>query len=95
MQIKTSFLTMIILAISAILVACGGESGSTSVADGEMQAQQSYEWKLVTTWPKNFPGLGEAPETLLIWLKKCRMAGCESGFMALVKLFLRLRFLMQ
>jgi len=63
MQIKTSFLTTIILAISAILVACGGESGSTSVADGEMQAQQSYEWKLVTTWPKNFPGLGEAPET--------------------------------
>ena len=27
-------------------------------------AQQTYEWKLVTTWPKNFPGLGVAPERL-------------------------------
>jgi len=24
--------------------------------------QQVYRWKLVTTWPKNFPGLGSAPE---------------------------------
>ncbi len=23
-----------------------------------------YEWTLVTTWPKNFPGLGAAPENL-------------------------------
>jgi len=27
------------------------------------QVQQRYEWKLVTSWPKNFPGLGKAPET--------------------------------
>ncbi|BDY06274.1 TRAP transporter substrate-binding protein DctP [Ferrimonas sp. YFM] len=24
--------------------------------------QQLYQWKLVTSWPKNFPGLGMAPE---------------------------------
>ncbi|BFM09560.1 TRAP transporter substrate-binding protein [Halioxenophilus aromaticivorans] len=24
--------------------------------------QQVYRWKMVTTWPKNFPGLGTAPE---------------------------------
>ena len=24
--------------------------------------QQLFEWKLVTSWPKNFPGLGTAPE---------------------------------
>ena len=24
--------------------------------------EQTYQWKLVTTWPKNFPGLGLAPE---------------------------------
>lgn len=27
------------------------------------QAVDRYEWKMVTTWPKNFPGLGQAPET--------------------------------
>ena len=26
------------------------------------QTQQQYNWRLVTTWPKNFPGLGIAPE---------------------------------
>ena len=25
--------------------------------------QPIFEWRLVTSWPKNFPGLGEAPET--------------------------------
>ncbi|ARN74132.1 TRAP transporter substrate-binding protein [Oceanicoccus sagamiensis] len=30
-----------------------------SVADGR---QQTFQWKMVTTWPKNFPGLGTAPE---------------------------------
>lgn len=63
MQMKTSFLTIILIASSVILSACGGEPGSTSIADGEIEVQQSYEWKLVTTWPKNFPGLGMAPET--------------------------------
>ncbi|GEN22733.1 C4-dicarboxylate ABC transporter [Halomonas cupida] len=28
------------------------------------QAQDTYEWKLVTSWPKNFPGVGQGPERL-------------------------------
>lgn len=28
----------------------------------EAGQQQVWQWKLVTTWPKNFPGLGMAPE---------------------------------
>jgi TRAP-type mannitol/chloroaromatic compound transport system substrate-binding protein len=31
-----------------------------SAASGEAQ---QFRWKMVTTWPKNFPGLGTAPET--------------------------------
>ncbi len=27
-------------------------------------AQQTYEWRMVTTWPKNFPGLGTGAELL-------------------------------
>jgi TRAP-type mannitol/chloroaromatic compound transport system substrate-binding protein len=26
-------------------------------------AQQEFRWKMVTAWPKNFPGLGRGPET--------------------------------
>ena len=42
-----------------LLSACSKpDSGAVTQA-----SQQSYEWKLVTSWPKNFPGLGRAPET--------------------------------
>ena len=45
------------LALS-LLMACGqAEQGTT----GEAKAQ-NYSWSLVTTWPKNYPGLGMAPE---------------------------------
>lgn len=33
-----------------------------SVADTVFSGQQTFEWKLVTSWPKNFPGLGAGPE---------------------------------
>ncbi|MBT8121749.1 MAG: ABC transporter substrate-binding protein, partial [Gammaproteobacteria bacterium] len=39
-----------------LLAGCGKETANTSVT-GE-QAQQTFDWKMVTTWPKNFPGLG-------------------------------------
>lgn len=45
--------------IAVILGACSGETSSTA---GPAVEQQTFEWKLVTTWPKNFPGLGVAPE---------------------------------
>jgi TRAP-type mannitol/chloroaromatic compound transport system substrate-binding protein len=46
---------------AAALSACSNDSteGSTSGA-----ARQQYNWKLVTTWPPNFPGLGTAANRL-------------------------------
>ena len=35
---------------------------TTEVSRDASQAEQVYRWKMVTTWPKNFPGLGLAPE---------------------------------
>jgi TRAP-type mannitol/chloroaromatic compound transport system substrate-binding protein len=43
------------------LVSCSGGKDKT-VVPGVMDKQQSFKWKLVTTWPKNYPGLGTAPE---------------------------------
>ncbi|MDA9984084.1 ABC transporter substrate-binding protein, partial [Porticoccaceae bacterium] len=43
------------------LIGCGGESTSTDI-NAETKPTQTFSWKLVTTWPKNFPGLGLAPE---------------------------------
>ena len=41
-----------------LLMACGQAEQSIT---GEVKAQ-NYSWSLVTTWPKNYPGLGMAPE---------------------------------
>lgn len=47
------------LGVGGILSACGKgkEEEKTSVAAPAV-AKKNYEWKMVTTWPKNFPGLG-------------------------------------
>ena len=41
------------------------ETGHSSPSE-----QTVYEWSLVTTWPKNFPGLGAAPENFAKLLDK-------------------------
>lgn len=62
---------LIILGLTAALVAVSWlfviervsntatNNGHTTTLSGE---QTVYQWKLVTSWPKNFPGLGTAPE---------------------------------
>ena len=51
-----------IVIIGLLLTACGSDQ-STPSAVGTIDAERTYNWKLVTTWPKNYPGLGTAPET--------------------------------
>ncbi|PCJ14286.1 MAG: ABC transporter substrate-binding protein [Gammaproteobacteria bacterium] len=45
---------------------CGPDGASGTGAQNGVMAdkKQTYNWKLVTSWPKNLPGLGEAPERL-------------------------------
>ncbi len=47
------------------LGACAPETGEPSPADAAAAADtRTFDWKLVTTWPKNLPALGTAPERL-------------------------------
>lgn len=39
------------------LTACGSDQSETS-SSPSAAPQKTFEWKMVTTWPKNFPGLG-------------------------------------
>ena len=41
-----------------LIAACGDKQQQQST----QVTQQNFNWKLVTSWPKNFPGLGTAPE---------------------------------
>jgi TRAP-type mannitol/chloroaromatic compound transport system substrate-binding protein len=47
--------------MALLLASCGGEENNQTQADG-LTSQQTFKWKLVTSWPKNYPGLGTAPE---------------------------------
>ena len=52
-----------VAALLLILTACDGESQSTSSGtQSGAQEQTVYEWKLITSWPKNLPALGTSPE---------------------------------
>ena len=46
--------------LTAAMLGCGEDKQTTDTA--EASVEQNYRWKMVTTWPKNFPGLGTSPE---------------------------------
>lgn len=48
---------------AATLVACGGGEKAEEQAKAQVKAEV-INWKMVTTWPKNFPGLGTGAEKL-------------------------------
>ena len=67
------FTPIIILLLVAALVAvialwatdkAGKQAVSSHHSEGAATSDEYFEWKLVTTWPKNFPGLGSAAENL-------------------------------
>ena len=45
-----------------LITACSGSS--SSVTSYEPEQKKTYNWRLVTAWPKNYPGLGMAPERI-------------------------------
>jgi TRAP-type mannitol/chloroaromatic compound transport system substrate-binding protein len=72
------FAPAIILALTAALVGVVGlwsadragriERGiDRAVGEG---AQETFQWKLVTTWPKNFPGLGNGAENFARYVEE-------------------------
>ena len=59
---KNSF----ILFSLVLILSCSDNSNSAEQID----KQKTYNWSLVTTWPKNYPGLGMAPERLARLVKE-------------------------
>ena len=72
-----------VIGIAFMLANCGGESASSSGGETAAQVtkQETFQWKLVTTWPKNFPGLGTAPENF------AKLVNRMSGGRLTVKVF--------
>jgi TRAP-type mannitol/chloroaromatic compound transport system substrate-binding protein len=55
------FFALVSLVFGALLVLKESSSGESS-GENVQTSGKVYEWDLVTSWPKNFPGLGVAPE---------------------------------
>ena len=51
------------LSLLVLLASCGGTQEPVATA-AVTAPQKIYEWRMVTTWPKNLPGMGMAPETM-------------------------------
>jgi len=52
----------------AVLCACSGGEPQQTAKQQQLEPQKVYHWRCVTTWPKNLPGLGVAPENLAKWV---------------------------
>ena len=67
------------LAAAAGLAACAKQE--TDCGPGGSEAQQTFEWSLVTSWPPKLPGLGTGAENVAKWI------GEASGGRLTVKVF--------
>jgi TRAP-type mannitol/chloroaromatic compound transport system substrate-binding protein len=67
------------LAAGGALTGCSREQAGTQATQGA--PVETIEWKMVTTWPKNFPGLGVGAENL------ARLIGEMSGGRLQVKVY--------
>ena len=62
---STTFAALGLLTGLLLTVACTPETAPTAdEAEAAPTPPATFEWKLVTTWPKNLPALGTAPEHL-------------------------------
>lgn len=50
--------------ILAIMSGCGREGSSDGAAAVKAESAEVFKFRMVTTWPKNFPGMGVAAENL-------------------------------
>ncbi|WP_395341399.1 TRAP transporter substrate-binding protein [Ningiella sp. W23] len=70
MHIQKRFMTLLIaFALTLILFACGEDTASSN-KDAVSSSSETFKWKLVTSWPKNFPGLGKGPETFATYVNQ-------------------------
>src|SRR6056300_1522761 len=53
---------LLVSALALVLSACGQKDCETGEGAVAQSSGETIKWKLVTSWPKNFPGLGTGPE---------------------------------
>jgi len=75
------FKRAVLAVFCSVLVGCADQALDSAETGSVQHKQTVYKWKLVTTWPKNFPGLGSAPENF------AKMVERMSGGRLLIKVY--------
>ena len=57
------FLSVSVVICTLFLASCGPTT-SAPEEGAAVDLNKIYRWRMVTTWPKNFPGMGMAPEKI-------------------------------
>jgi TRAP-type mannitol/chloroaromatic compound transport system substrate-binding protein len=61
MMKRNPFTLSMVVALVTLLASCDAAEESSTTATLAPSEQTVYQWKLITTWPKNLPALGTAP----------------------------------
>ena len=63
-KFRETMMKKILTFIFLIGIISGCSSGQESSNSAYTEEYKTYKWRLVTSWPKNYPGLGMAPERI-------------------------------
>ena len=63
-KFRETMMKKILTFIFLIGIIAGCSGGQESSNSGNTEEYKTYKWRLVTSWPKNYPGLGMAPERI-------------------------------
>ena len=63
-KFRENIMRNFLLPILTIVILAGCSDSGIAKESSQSEEQKKYEWRLVTSWPKNYPGLGMAPERI-------------------------------
>ncbi|MEM9919427.1 MAG: TRAP transporter substrate-binding protein [Bacteroidota bacterium] len=58
------------ISLPFLVRACGGQNIAQTTSSPNIITNRKYEWKMVTTWPPNFPVLGEGCTLFAQWVEQ-------------------------
>lgn len=65
-----TFKNILLVVVTLAIVSCGGNGGTKSVGTEDSVYTKKYNWKMTTTWPPNFPVIGEVANKYAKWVEE-------------------------
>ena len=81
--------------ISGLVLCFLSSCGAPEETAAGVAPAKNYSWSMVTTWPKNYPGLGMAPERFSQLVEEMSQGQLKVTVMEPANLFLLWVYLMQ